>query len=69
MKPLKSSVSQKTTCKKEYKIVTNDKISEPYWDDGINYYRPKGPLKNKRIFNHQYRQFRTWKHNRRKQWR
>lgn len=42
---------------------------DPYWDEGIRFYHSKGRRGNKRqIFNHQYRMYRTWKHNRKYQW-
>jgi hypothetical protein len=68
MKPFKGSVSQKTTCRKEYKIVTNDRMSEPYWDEGIIYHRSRGRRKNKEILKWKYGEYRTWKYNRKKQW-
>ena len=68
MKPIKGKISQITTCSKEYKIVTNPDICEPYWDEGYNYYRSKGKRKLKKIFVYQVRMYRTWKYNRKKQW-
>lgn len=64
-------VAKITTNRKEYKLSTNCKFSEPYWDEGIIYYPEyrkgfKNP--NKRILNYQKRIFRTWKHNRKNQW-
>ena len=71
MKPFKCEISQKTTCNKEYKIVTNEKFSEPYYDEGINYYpeyRRGYKNSNKQIMSYQVRMYRTWKHNRKNQW-
>ena len=65
MRP-KRKVSAVTTCRKEYKIVTNYKFCEPYWDEGWTYYK-KG-RKYTTIFQYEYRNFRTWKHNRKTQW-
>ncbi len=72
MKPYKKSkIAKTTTCRKEYKIVTNDKIKEPYWDDGIVYYpeyRRGYKNSNHRIMNYQVRMYKNWKHNRKTQW-
>ena len=67
----KSMVAKTTTCRKEYKIVTNLSICEPYWDEGINFYpryRKGYKNSNKRIMSYQVRMYKTWKHNREKQW-
>lgn len=67
MKPIKGAISQTTTCSKEYKIVTNDKISEPYWDEGYyTYPRYRRGFKNsnKGIYSYQVRMYKSWKHNR-----
>ena len=42
---------------------------DPYWDEGLNYYKSKGKRGNKKqIFNYQRRMYRTWKHNRNTQY-
>ena len=61
MKPVKGKVSQKTTHNKEYKIVTNPNIFEPDWDYGWNFNHGDLP-------NHKWREFKSWKHNRKTQW-
>jgi len=66
----KSMIAKTTTCRKEYKVVTNFRC-EPYWDEGINFYPQyrrgyKNP--NKRIMSYQVRMYKTWKHTRKKQW-
>jgi hypothetical protein len=69
MKPFKSKVSQTTTCNKEYKIVTNDKFL-PYWDEGKFYHKPKGrkKYKSRELLQYQVRMYKSWKHNRKKQY-
>lgn len=67
----KTKIAKTTTYRKEYKIVTNDKIKEPYWDEGINFYpRYRKGYKNsgKQIMSYQVRMYKTWKHNRKTQW-
>lgn len=71
MKPFKKSkIARTTTCRKEYNVVTRGK-QDPYWDEYTNYYpiKRKG-FKNplKRIMSYQIRMYKTWKHNRKKQW-
>ncbi len=56
---------------REYRIEIFQKIYPPYYDDGINFfpkYRKgfKNPIK--RIMGYQVRMYRTWKHNRKTQW-
>lgn len=44
---------------------------DPYWDEGLKFYPTyKRGFKNtnKRILNYQRRMYRTWKHNRKTQW-
>lgn len=64
------SISSHTTCRKEYKIVTNDKFMDRYWDEGVNYYRssPVNRWKRKELMMYQVRQYKSWKHNRKNQW-
>ena len=68
----RSRVARTTTCRKEYKLVTNDKIKEQYWDECITFYpmlRTRGAKStNKRIMSYQVRMYKTWKHNRKTQW-
>jgi hypothetical protein len=67
----KTKIAKITTYRKEYKIVTNDKIKEPYWDEGINFYpRYRKGYKNsgKQIMSYQVRMYKTCKHNRKTQW-
>ena len=56
---------------REYCIESMREEYPPYWDDGINFYPQyrrgfKNP--NKRIQAHHMRMYKTWKHNRNKQW-
>lgn len=52
-----------------YKIKNND--NDLYWDEGIKFYpRYKLGFKNpnKQIMSYQVRMYRTWKYNRKNQW-
>lgn len=57
-----------TTDSRTYKIITT-MDSDPYWDEGIVYYTSKG-LRNryKGIEKYEYRMYRSWKYNRKTQW-
>lgn len=72
MKPFKKSkIARSTTCRKEYKLVTNRFYKEPYWDEGLHFYPTirwgyKNPIKQ--ILSYQIRMYRSWKHNRKTQW-
>lgn len=73
MKSLNKSsiVAKTTTCRRVYKIVTNDCYGDPWWNEYTNYYpRWRRGYKNpiKRIMSYQVRMYRTWKHNRKTQW-
>ena len=56
------------TNRRVYKILTTIN-QDPYWED---YYliRPKGKLvwKRKELFSYQKRMYKSWKHNRKTQW-
>ena len=71
MKPYKKSKkSRTTTCRKEYNVETRG-LRDWYWDEGITYYPLyKSGFKNpnRRIMSYQVRMYKTWKHNRKKQW-
>ncbi len=69
MRPFKGEISQRTTCNKEYRIVTNDNFLDPYWDEGMVYHKSRGlaKWKKKQILNYQVRMYRSWKHNRKTQ--
>lgn len=67
----KSKVARTTTCRKEYKIVTRGWKNDPYFDECWNYYpRYRSGFKNsgKQILSYQVRMYKTWKHNRKTQW-
>jgi hypothetical protein len=73
MKAYKTYKSRLTTNSREYKILTRD--NDPYWDEGYRYHRPKGQRSNitrnwrkKELLQYQVRKYRTWKHNRKTQW-
>jgi hypothetical protein len=54
-----------------YRILWINEYYPPYWDDGINLYPRynKGFIKpNKQIYSSEVREYRTWKHNRKTQW-
>jgi len=68
MKPYKKSMRAKTTMyNKEYKIVTNGSFDQ-YWDEGFHYYKINKKDNKRKILMYQVRMYRTWKHNRKKQW-
>ena len=66
MKPIKGKVSQTTTHNKEYKIVTNPAICEPYYKEGYNFYKRKGRWT--KLQKYKVREYRTWKYNRKTQY-
>lgn len=73
MKPLNKSsiVARTTTNRKNYKVATNRDYGDPFPDEYTMYYpRWRRGYKNpiKRIMSYQVRMYRTWKHNRKKQW-
>ena len=56
---------------REYLSKMRNELYPPYWDEGILFYpRYRKGFKNshKCIFNYQVRRYRTWKHNRKTQW-
>ena len=71
MKPDKNSQIAKTTVvRKEYKVATDPKMRDWYWDEGVGYHlgwkRYKRGIRRLLLF--QARMYKTWKHNRRCQW-
>lgn len=67
----KSKRARMTTCRREYKIITSSYYGDAYYDEYTNYYPKyrhgyKNPIK--RIMSYQVRMYKTWKHNREKQW-
>lgn len=61
----------KALTNKEYRIILLDMLYPPYWDEGIYLYpRYRRGYKNpnKCIFPSQVRMYRTWKYNRKTQW-
>ncbi len=71
MKPYKKSKSVKTTMyRKEYKVESKC-LKNRYCDDGISFYplyRRGFKNPNKTIISYQIRMYKTWKHNRKKQY-
>lgn len=70
MKSKKSKIA-KTTCDgRTYKLLTT--IPERYDDEGWSVHHPKtGPArkwKKKELYKFQVRMYKTWKHNRKTQW-
>lgn len=66
----KSKIAKTTTCRKEYNMITRG-WDEPYWDEGLNFYpsHNKGTKhSHKGIMMYQVRMYKTWKHNRKTQW-
>ena len=56
---------------REYRIILLNEIYPPYWDEGIFLY-PKRRIgfinSNKQIYPSQVREYRTWKYNRKTNW-
>ena len=68
LKPIQ--VIEKTTNRREYKILTTVD-QDPYPDEGVKYYpKFRRGFKNphKTILSYQIRMYKTWKHNRKNQW-
>lgn len=66
-----SQVIEKTTNRREYKILTTidqDPYSEEYGHITGRKIGNRGCWKSKYLWQHQVRMYRTWKHNRKKQW-
>ena len=56
---------------REYKSSLYDDLYPIYWDEGISFYprwRPGFKNSGKQIEKYQVRQYRTWKYNRKTQW-
>ena len=54
----------------QYRIIWINFEYPIYWDEGIRYHQSKG-IRNrwkKRVQNYEYRMYRTWKYNRKTQW-
>lgn len=72
MKPFKNSKEARTTtCSRVYNIVTKPWYGDPWYDEYTNYYprwRPGYKNPGKRLMSYQVRMYRTWKHNRKTQW-
>ena len=65
----KRKVSKWTTDRRTFKLLTM--YDDPYWDEGVTYYpnnRRGFKCSGKQIMHYQYRMYRTWKHNRKTQW-
>lgn len=61
----------KAKTSKEYKSILINDIYPIYWDEGICFYpiwRPGFKNSGKRLEKYKIRMYRTWKHNRKKQW-
>jgi len=71
MKPYKKTKIARTTMYRlEYKVETKG-LRERYGDEGVSFYPMyrrgfKNP--NKQLYPYQVRMYRTWKHNRKTQW-
>jgi hypothetical protein len=70
--------SSRKTCKlisdrRTYKIITTVD-SDPYPNEGVNFHRSKGwrnqskAKRRKELIKYEVREYRTWKYNRRNQW-
>ena len=65
-------MSIKTTIhRREYRILFLKEEFPPYWDEGLNFYpiwRRGCKNPHKQIMSYQRRMYKTWKHNRKTQW-
>lgn len=60
-----------TTDSRTYKIIVLQELYPPYYDEGWNYHKAKGwttKRKKVQILHHKYREYRTWKYNRKLQY-
>ena len=56
---------------REYNVSLFRELYPPYWDDGVMFYpiyKPGYINPNKRILSSQMRAYRSWKYNRKTQW-
>jgi hypothetical protein len=56
---------------RSYQLKLIDELYPMYWDEGLNFhprYRKGFKNSNKRILKYKIRLYRTWKHNRKTQW-
>ena len=71
MKPYKKSKIAKTTIYRlEYKVETRG-LKDWYWNEGIIFYpkiRSGFKNSNRQLMSYQIRMYKTWKHNRKTQW-
>jgi len=69
MKPYKKSKIARTTMYRlEYKVETRG-LRDWYWNEGIFFYRKRRNKKTRRkLMMFQVRMYRSWKHNRKTQW-
>lgn len=67
----KSKIAKTTTSRKEYNIVSRG-LNDPYWDECWGVHRTKSERwskqPNKALYNYQVRLYRSWKHNRKNQY-
>jgi len=71
MREIQRTRSKLIYTNKEYKFLVGIYCDDPYWNEGITYYPKyrfgfKNP--NKRIMSYQIRMYKTWKHNRKTQY-
>ena len=65
------SVLKTTTNRREYRKAFLKEEFPPYWDEGVHLYpeyRPGYKNSHKLLFSYQIRMYKTWKHNRKTQW-
>lgn len=69
MKPYKKTKIAKTTMYRlEYKVETRG-LRDWYWSEGINFYIKRRNTHTRRgLMMYQVRMYKTWKHNRKTQW-
>ena len=65
------SVTKTTTNRREYRVYSDPLMMDPYYDECWYYHKQnewRNHWKRKRILSYQVRMYRTWKHNRKTQW-
>jgi hypothetical protein len=70
MKPYKKNkVVRTTTYRKEYNVISRG-WDDPYLDECWSTHRYSGTYRHKRkvLYEYQVRMYKTWKHNRKTQW-
>ncbi len=64
------SKSDHITDGRTYRLMEINENYPPYWEEGYRYHKSKGicKWKTKQLLQYEVRMYRTWKHNRKTQW-